>query len=529
MRKWLPLMVICAGTLMLLVDVTIVNVALPDLAADLKTSFSSMQWVVDAYALTLAALVLGTGSIADQVGHRRTFVAGLTVFAVSSLTCGLAPSAGVLIAARAVQGVGGAAMFATTFPLLNSLYSGRDRGTAFGVWGAVAGASAAVGPIVGGALTEAISWRWIFFVNVPVGVGVIALSGVLGNRPTPAGARTRVDVPGIAAFTATAATATYGMIRASELGWSSAQTLGLLAAAAALLAAFCTVEMRSRAPMLDLALLRSRSFTGMLIAGFFLNFAAFAYLTYTSIWLQSVLRMSPVRAGLVGLPLSLTAFAVAALTGRLLHNARPGLVVGGGLLLIGLGGLTGVALVRGDAGWLQLVAGFAVVGLGVGLVSPMLGATTMASVPAHRGGMAGGAVNTMRQLGYAFGIALLGTVFASRAAASIADRRLPGSARLARGLAAGQARAILSTAPSGERAAVSHALHAASISGLQGILAVGGAAGLVAGLLVLALVRPARPASDAEQGPGELARHGDAQQHQPERAAAVPGPAGARR
>src|SRR3954453_4149983 len=175
MRKWLPLITVCLGTFMLLIDVTIVNVALPDMAKDLKTSFGSLQWVVDAYALTLAALVLGTGSIADLVGHRPAYVAGLALFAVSSLACGLAPGSGTLIAARAVQGVGAAAMFATTFALLNSNYTGRDRGTAYGMWGAVAGASAAVGPIIGALLTEAVSWRWIFFVNIPLSMIAIAL------------------------------------------------------------------------------------------------------------------------------------------------------------------------------------------------------------------------------------------------------------------------------------------------------------------------------------------------------------------
>jgi EmrB/QacA subfamily drug resistance transporter len=487
-----------------LTDVTIVNVALPDLAADLRTSLSSLQWVVDAYALVLAALVLGVGSIADQIGHRRAFLAGLALFAVSSLACGLSPTPGLLIGARAVQGLGGAGMFATTFPLINGSYSGRDRGTAYGVWGAVAGASAAVGPIIGGVLTEAISWRWIFFVNVPVAAAVLGLSFILGDQPAPA--RTRADLPGMAIFTAAAAAATYAMIRAGSDGWSAAGTWGLLVAAGAALAVFALVESRSAHPMLDLALLRNRSFTGMLIAGFFLNFAAFAYLTYTSIWLQSVLRMTPIDAGLVGLPLSLTAFTVAALTGRALHNARPGLVVGSGLLLVGLGGLVGVALVRGDAGWPQLMAGFAVVGLGVGLVSPMLGAATMATVPLHRGGMAGGAVNTMRQLGYAFGVALLGTVFASRAAHAIAGQGVPGAAQLGRGLAGGQARAILASAPGGGRAALDHVLHVASVPAVDATLGIGGIAGVAAGLLVLVLVRRSRPSGQAPRAAAERAQ-----------------------
>jgi EmrB/QacA subfamily drug resistance transporter len=490
MRKWLPLVAICAGTFMLLIDVTIVTVALPSLAGSLHTSFGSLQWVVDGYALTLAALVLGAGSLADRVGHRRVFIAGLIIFGAASLACGFATGPALLIGARAVQGAGGAAMFATSFPLLNGSYAGRDRGTAYGVWGAVAGASAALGPVLGGLLTQELSWRWIFFVNPPVSVGVIALAWILADmhRPAPG----RVDVPGILLLTAAAAAATYGFIRAGSDGWAAGGTWGMLAAAAVLVAAFALVEWRTAEPMLDVRLLRHRVFTGMLLAGLGLNFAAFAYLTYASIWLQSVLRMSPVHAGLVSTPLSLTAFIVAGWSGRGLHGARPGRVIGAGLTLIGLGGLVGVVLVRGAAGWPDLLPGYVVAGFGVGLVSPMLGSSTMASVPRERAGMAAGAVNMMRQLGYAFGIALLGTVFAARAAATIADRGVPDSAGLARALAGGQARQVVHAAGS-KAGTVGAALHAASLSGLQGAFGVAGLAGLAVGLAVFLLVRQHQP------------------------------------
>jgi len=495
MRKWLPLVAICAGTFMLLIDVTIVNIALPALAADLRTSFSSLQWVVDAYALTLAALVLGAGSVADRIGHRRMFIAGLVVFATSSLACGLAPGPGLLIGARAVQGAGGAAMFATTFPLLNGSYSGRDRGTAYGIWGAVAGASAALGPVLGGLLTQSLSWRWIFFVNPPVSIAVIALCWVLADDRLRA--RGRVDVAGIVTLTGAAAAATYAMIRAGEHGWTAVATWGLLVAATVLGGVFALVEWRTAEPMLDLRLLRHRTFGGMLLAGFALNFAAFPYLTYTSIWLQSVLRMTPIDAGLASMPMSLTAFAVAGASGRALHGVRPGRVVGAGLVLIGAGGLAGVALVRGQASWPSLVAGFAIVGVGVGLVSPMLGAATMSAVPRERAGMGGGAVNMMRQLGYAFGVALLGTVFASRAAAEIMGRGLPRAAGLARALAGGQARAVLKS--SGTAAGpVNAAMHAASLVGLQGAFAVAGLVGVAAGLVVLVLVRGPQPSPEPQ-------------------------------
>lgn len=496
MRKWLPLFTVCLGTFMLLIDVTIVNVALPDMATDLKTSFGSLQWVVDAYALVLAALVLGTGSIADLIGHRRAYVAGLALFAVSSLACGVAPGSGVLVAARAVQGLGAAAMFATTFALLNSNYTGRDRGTAYGLWGAVAGASAAIGPIIGGLLTEGASWRWIFFVNLPVSVLAIALClAVLDDVHAPM--KARVDVAGILAFSAAAGALTYGLIEANENGWAEAGSWGWIVAAPLLLAVFVAVELRTTAPMLELSLLRNRQFVGILLAGMVVTLAAFASFTYTSIWMQSVLGLSPIEAGLTGLPLSLAAFLVSAMIGRFLHGSKPGPIIGGGLLLIGVGGLVGGLLVHGDASWPALIPGFVLIGIGVGLATPTLSSAAMNAVPLQRGGMAAGAVNTARQLGFALGIAALGSVFAARAAHVLGDRGVPASDDASRALAGGQAKALLAHAPSGVRGALDDALHAASVQGVQWALLVSGIAGVLAGLAVLVLVRPPKPAPDA--------------------------------
>lgn len=335
MRKWLPLVVVSLGTFMLLVDVTIVNVALPDMAISLSTSFSALQWVVDAYALALAALLLGIGGLADLIGHRRSYLAGLSVFAVSSLICGLAPNAGVLIAARAVQGVGGAAMFATTFALLNASYQRQDRGIAYGVWGAVSGAAAAIGPILGGLLTQGLSWNWIFFVNLPVSIAAIALSLRVIPVDRPPGGR--VDLAGTATFSLAAGALTFGLIRPSDTSWGSFSSWGPMVLAVLAFTGFVLVERSSDHAMVDLSLFGSRSFVGILLAALVLNIAAFAALTYTSIWLQSVIGLSPIHAGLVGLPLAGAAFFVSAAIGRLLNNRAPGPIIGGGLLLIGIG------------------------------------------------------------------------------------------------------------------------------------------------------------------------------------------------
>src|SRR3954469_14172763 len=263
MRKWLPLVAICTGTFMLLIDVTIVNVALPDMATDLQTSFGQLQWVVDVYALALAALVLGAGSLADLFGRRKLYLVGLVLFAVASLACGLAPNAELLIVARGVQGIGGAAMLATTIALINTSYDGRDRGTAFGVWGAVVGAAAALGPILGGALTE-LSWRWIFFVNLPISVFavVVTLVAVQEARQPQA---PRPDVAGIALFTLGAGGVVFGLVRAAADGWRAVEAWGPLGGGLAVLAAWVLVERSRRAPMLDVSLFANRSFTGIMV------------------------------------------------------------------------------------------------------------------------------------------------------------------------------------------------------------------------------------------------------------------------
>jgi MFS family permease len=465
MRKWLPLLAVCLGTFMLLVDVTIVNVALPDMAADLSTSFSSLQWVIDVYALTLAALLLGLGSLADQRGRRRMYVAGLVVFAVSSLASGLAVNPAMLIAARGVQGAGGAAMFATTIALLNSSYQGRDRGTAFGVWGAVSGAAAAAGPILGGLLTESLSWRWIFFVNLPISAVAIVMSlRAFGPDPRPRAARP--DVAGIASFTLGATATTYGLIRASADGWATMATVSLL-------------------------VLGVLAF-GVMIASLLLNAAAFAYLAYSSLWLQTVLQLSPVRAGLVGAaPLSLSAFVVSAAIGRRLHASNLRWIIGGGMLLVGLGALLEARL-DGQSSWLVLLPGLIVAGIGVGLATPTLISSAMSAVPHRSGGMAAGAVSTVRQLGYAFGIAVLGSVFSARMAHVLAAHG--GRPSIAAAVSGGQAQALLAHAPARQRGGLDHLIHVASASGLDAALIVAGLLGLAGGLTAILMIRRPVPA-----------------------------------
>lgn len=499
MKKWSPLITICMGTFMLLVDVTIVNVALPDIAVDLNSSFTSLQWVVDAYALTLAALLLGIGAFADLTGHRRSYVVGLALFAAASAACGFAPNPGFLIGARVVQGLGGATMFATTFALLNTSYQGKDRGVAYGMWGAVASASAAVGPILGGLLVQAIDWRWIFFVNLPVSVLaiVLCLRVLPHDGPRREG---RVDLPGTVAFSVSAGALTYGLIRESEHGWASIGTWGMLVLSAVALAAFVAIQRRSSHALLDLDLFRSPAFGGTLIAALLLNFAAFASFTYTSIWLQSVIRLTPIETGLTGLPLAAVSFVAAAVSGKALHGKAPGPIIATGLFFIGLGGVITALMIGDGSSWPALLPGFAVMGLGVGVAMPTLSSSAMASVPPSKGGMAAGAVNTFRQLGYAVGIAVLGSAFASSAAGSLNDRGTVDAESTSHALASGQAQRLIGEAGPA-RQAVDAALRLASTDALQTVFWIAGLVGIVAAVVTVVLVRtPAAPPAAPARG-----------------------------
>ncbi|MFC1419755.1 MFS transporter [Streptacidiphilus cavernicola] len=500
--KWIPLTAICLGTFMLLVDVSIVNVALPQMASDLHSSFTSLQWVVDMYALVLAALLMVVGALGDRLGHRKLYLFGLVVFALASLACGLAPNAGTLIAARAAQGVGGAAMLTSTTSLLNAAYQGRDRGTAFGIWGAVSGGAAAVGPVLGGLLTDEINWRAIFFVNLPIAAAALYMTvrHLKDDRGRPTG---RLDYAGAVTFTVFSGALVYGLIESADKGWGSSTVLGSLALAVVALLAFALVELRSGNPLLDLGLLRNRSFVGLTAAALLLNAAAFAHLTYTSIWLQSVLALSPIQAGLVCCPLALAAFVVAGNSARLFGRAAPQIPIGLGLILIGAGVLL-MTLVSAGSSWTAVLPGLIVSGVGVGMATPIMMSAALATVPRERVGMASGVVNTGRQLGYALGIAVLGTVFANRIQDYVTvNGHLADPHGAASALSGGRAQAVLASVPADKAAAVHQLVHASFAAGLDRVYLIAGGTGIVAGLIVLALVRRGEPASWERAAPAE--------------------------
>ena len=413
-RKWRVLIVVCLAVFMLLLDITVVNVALPDIDKELHTSFTDLQWVVDAYALTLAATMLNAGSLGDLLGRKRVFLVSIALFTLASTFCGAATSPLWLIVARGAQGIGGAGMFAVSLAIISQEFHGRERGTAFGIWGATVGMAVAIGPLVGGALTTYVGWRWIFFVNIPIGAACIA-GGLRELHETRDDERTRLDLPGLATLTAGLFALVLGLLRGNDWGWTSGRVISLFAAGAVLLVAFGLAELRQASPMFDLRLFRVPTFTGAQITAFAMSSGMFAQFLYLAIYLESVLGHSAVWAGVRFLPLSLVSFVVAPIAGRLSARFPVRVFLGGGLAVIGLA----LLLMHGitvQSGWKTLLAGFIVGGIGIGMVNAPLAATAVSVVEPRRAGMASGINNTFRQVGIATGIAGLGAIFQSRIA-----------------------------------------------------------------------------------------------------------------
>ncbi len=400
----------CLAMFMLILDITIVVVALPSIRASLHTSFSDVQWTIDAYSLALAALLLPAGSLADIVGRKSVFATGLAIFTLGSLLCGLANSGIELIIFRAFQGAGGAILFATSLALLAQTFTGRERGVAFSIWGAVTDAGSGLGPLLGGVLTTGIGWRWIFFVNVPVGIFtlVITLTRVKEFRPA---AHRRIDVAGSAVFTAGLFALVYGLIESSRRGWASTSVIAALVAAAVLLAAFPIIEYSRRQPMFDIRLLRKPAFLGGSIAAFGLNASLYAMFLYITIFLQDVRHYSALGAGTRLAVATLAAMLAAAPAGRLSAHIPVRWLIGPGLFGVGIGLLLMGGLSAGSD-WTHLIPGLIVAGFGSGMINPPLASTAVGVVRPQDSGMAAGMNNTFRQIGIATAIAALGSLYA---------------------------------------------------------------------------------------------------------------------
>ncbi|WP_199523562.1 MFS transporter [Micromonospora craterilacus] len=490
--KWWTLTAVCVGTFMLLIDLTIVNVALPDIQASLRASFSDVQWVVDAYALTLAALLLTAGSLADLYGRRRVYLVGLVVFTAASALCGLAQSPLMLELSRGLQGIGGAIMFSVSLALLANAFRGAERGVAFGVWGALAGLAAAVGPIIGGALVSGLSWRWIFFVNVPVGVVALALTmlKVVESRDEQAA---RPDWLGFVTFSGALAALIYALIEAGRSSFTAIVVIACFAAAAVLLIAFLLIEIRSSHPMFELRLFRVPTFVGGDIAAFGLSFSIFAMLLYVVLYLQNVLGYTALQTGVRLLVLSGGVLVASLVAGWLSEKVPIRAIVGPGLVLVGVG----LLLMRGltaASSWTHLIPGLILAGVGVGFVNPPLASTAVGVVEPRRSGMASGINLTFRQVGLATGVALLGTLFANRLTTVVqtqaAGTPLAGhSAEIAAALRSGSVSRLFATVPPQQRGQLVEIARGSFASALNEILLLAAIVTIVAGVLSFLMIR----------------------------------------
>jgi EmrB/QacA subfamily drug resistance transporter len=492
-HKWWTLVAVCLGTFMLLLDVTIVNVALPDIQNNLHASFSDLQWVVDAYALTLAALLLTAGSLADLFGRRRLYVVGLALFTVASLLCGVAGDTLLLQLSRGLQGIGGAVMFSVSLALLADAFRGKDRGTAFGIWGAITGLAVAIGPLLGGALTSGLSWRWIFFVNLPIGViaVLITLAKVAESKAPQA---RRPDWAGVVVFTVALSALVYGLIESNQRSFSDGLVLGCLIGAAALLILFVVIELRGKAPMFDLSLFRLPTFTGGSVAAFGMSASIFAVLLYLVLYIQDVLGFDALATGVRLLVLSGGILITSTIAGRLTSKVPVRFLIGPGLLLVGVG----LLLMRGldaHSTWTHLIPGLIIAGFGVGMVNPPLASTAVGVVKPQQAGMASGISSTFRQVGIATGIALLGTLFSSKVTSEVtsAVSGIPGlsgqAGRIATAVQSGAVGQTLQNLPVAVRGQVAELTKTAFTTGLDRILLVAAVIVLVAAVISFSTIR----------------------------------------
>jgi EmrB/QacA subfamily drug resistance transporter len=447
--RWLGLAVLCSAFFMVILDVAIVNVALPSIATDLAFSPRSLQWVVSAYALTFGGLLLLGGRTADVLGHRRTFVGGVAVFALASLLGGLAWSQVALVAARALQGVGAAAMTPAALSIVMTTFAeGAARNKALGVWGAVGASGGTIGLLIGGALTQTVGWRWIFLLNVPIGATAIALAPVLLERRPPAAAARRFDLAGATSATAALSLLVYAVVDANTVGWGSARTVSLLAISAMLLAAFARVERRAPAPLLPGRFLRVGVVLGSNVASTLFGAALFGMFFVVTLYLQRVLGYSPLHAGLAWLALSVSALIASGAGAPLVTRIGPRLPLVTGLS-IATAGLWLLSRLPPGARYLgEVMPALAVAGLGIGLAFVTLSIGALEGVNESDAGLASGLVNATQQIGGALGVAILSTVALSTGFADallVAAGFAAAGALFAAGAVRAPARAALAT------------------------------------------------------------------------------------
>ncbi len=408
-KKWWTLAAVAFGLFMIMLDNTIVNVALPSIQRSLHMSISSLEWIVTAYALTFAALLITGGKLGDLYGRKRMFIAGLVVFTLASLACGLAPNAGFLIGARAVQGVGAALMNPATLSIITATFPPKERGQAIGIWAGVSALALAIGPLIGGLIVDNINWHWIFYVNVPVGVvGVIVSRWVIAESRDTSHEQS-IDLPGLVTSGGALLALSYALIEGNQHGWGSPEIIGLFVGAAVLLAVFIWLELRQRLPMLDLGLFKIGSFAGANIVAMLVSLGMFGVFFFISLYVQNVLGYSPTKAGAIFLPMTILIILIAPIAGKLSDRIGSRWLMGAGMSILGVSLLLYQRIGLHTGFWSllpQLVLG----GVGMALVMSPMTSAAMGSVPTDKAGVGSGVLNSFRQVGGSLGIALMGAI-----------------------------------------------------------------------------------------------------------------------
>ena len=411
-KKWWTLAAVSVGLFMIMLDNTVVNVALPSIRSSLGMSIEGLEWVVAGYALTFAAFMLVGGKLADFLGRRLIFMVGLAVFTGASLACGLAPNGGFLIGARVVQGLGGALMNPATLSIITATFAPRERGRAIGIWAGVSAMALAIGPLVGGLLTEHVNWNWIFFINVPIGILGLFATPIFIAESRDESAQQRLDIPGLAASAIGLFSLTYGFIEASNYGWTSPRIIGAFAIAAVALVTFALLELHQRAPMLDLSLFRNRTFSGANAAMLFVGLAMFGTFFFVSLYMQNVLGYSPVEAGASFLPMTILIILIAPRAGALTDRVGSRWLVGGGMTLLA-GMLFYYTTLGASESFWALLPGLLLGGVGMGMTMTPVTAAAMSAVPVDKAGVGSAVLNSARQVGGSLGIAVMGSIVAS--------------------------------------------------------------------------------------------------------------------
>lgn len=423
-RKWWTLAAVSFGLFMIMLDNTIVNVALPSIQRSLHIGLSELEWIVNGYALTFAVLMLTGGKLADMLGRRRMFIVGLAIFTLASLACGLAPSAHFLIFARVVQGAGAALMNPSTLSIITATFPPRQRGMAIGIWAGTSAMALAIGPLLGGVITQYIDWSWIFFINVPIGILGIVVARLVIDESRDTSKEQRLDLPGLVTSAVGLFGLTYGLIEANHYGWTSTRILICFGIAIVGLGAFAFLELRQRLPMLDLRLFKNTTFLGANVTMCLVALAMFGVFFYVSLYLQNILGYSPTKAGASFLPMTILIILIAPWAGKYSDKIGSRWLVGIGMLLVA-GSLLIFSRLGLDSTWWDLFPGLIVGGVGMALTMTPTTAAAMGSVEVDKAGVGSAVLNSMRQVGGSLGIAIMGAIVAAAVHVPPTDPRAP--------------------------------------------------------------------------------------------------------